>query len=330
MRILMISLDKNILDANSRVAERMRQYGQNDEIFIIIPATEKKSFDLSPSVHVFSTDGNKIAQFFRLRILGNKIIKEQKIGLITTQDPFFTGLVGWLLSKKSGLPWEVQVHGDFFGSNYYCRGIFKNRIKCFLSRFLIKRASGIRVVGERIKNSLLNMGIVAGKITVRPVFMDVDFIRSYQPRLNLHEKYSSYAKIFLVLSRLEPVKNISWLIDVFSQVIKTRSSYFLLIVGDGSERKELINKVKSLGLTKNIQFESWTGDPYSYLKTADCLLFPSLSEGYGLTVMEASAVDCPIIMTDVGVANYELKPEPKVKIVPVGDRDKFVQAILSV
>ena len=72
----MISLDKKILDSQSQVAGRMREYGKNDEIFIIIPDREIKTIDLSPSVRVFSTGGNKLAQFFRLKALGNKIIKE--------------------------------------------------------------------------------------------------------------------------------------------------------------------------------------------------------------------------------------------------------------
>jgi glycosyltransferase involved in cell wall biosynthesis len=75
--------------------------------------------------------------------------------------------------------------------------------------------------------------------------------------------------------------------------------------------------------------EKWTDDPFSYVKTADCVLFPSLSEGYGMVAMEAHAAGTPIIMTDVGVANYELPAGPKVIITPLDDRDKFIQAILQ-
>lgn len=329
-KILMISLDKNILDVNSRAAERMRRYGRHDEIFIIIPATEKKKLDLSSSVHVFSTGGNKLTQCFKLKFLGGKIIKEQKIDFITTQDPFFTGLVGWWLSRKNGVPWESQVHGDFFGSDHYRRGSFQNRIRYFLGKFLIKHADKIRVVGERVRGSLLKMEVAADKITVRPVFVNVNYIRNYQPRFNLREKYPDYEKIFLVLGRLDSIKNIVWLVNIFSEVVKQKPNYLLLIVGDGVEKNKLIKQMDRLSLEKNIKFEGWTDDPYSYLKTADCLLFPSLSEGYGLVAMEAMAADTPVIMSDVGVANYELKFGPEITIVPVGDKEGFVEAMLKI
>jgi glycosyltransferase involved in cell wall biosynthesis len=117
------------------------------------------------------------------------------------------------------------------------------------------------------------------------------------------------------------------LVDVFEGVVKQKN-HLLLIVGDGVELQKL--KAKSNKLQANVKFETWTNDPISYLKTADCLLFPSRSEGYGLVAMEASAVGTPIIMNSVGVANYELKPSEKVKILPINDKEKWIKAILEI
>lgn len=319
----MFSLDKKILDPNSRVAERMRQYGRNDEIFILIPASETKVFDLSPTVHVFSAGGSKLSQFFQIKKIGRKILLEHKIDLITTQDPFYIGLIGVWLKRKSGVPLEVQLHGDFFGSQYY------SSWKFFLGRWVVRRTDKVRAVGERVKQSVIRFGVAENKIMVRPVAIDTEKIKNYQPKCDLHEKYPNYEKIFLCLGRLDPVKNIVWLVDFWPEVLEQRPQCLLLIVGDGSEKIKLIKRVQKMGLNSNIKFEDWTGDPLSYLKTADCLLFPSLSEGYGLVTMEAAAAGTPVIMTDVGVANYELKPGSKVKIVSIGDRDKFIEAILK-
>ena len=46
--------------------------------------------------------------------------------------------------------------------------------------------------------------------------------------------------------------------------------------------------------------------------------------------MEAHAAGCPVIMNDVGVANYELKPSEKIKISPVNDKEAWIKAIKSV
>lgn len=313
MRQLMISLDKNILKRDSRVAQRMIEYGKVNELFVIIPSKEKESFDLSQAVHVRSTGGSKLTQFFRLVQIGKRLIKNKNIQEITSQDPFFTGFIGWRLSKKFKINLEVQVHGDFF-SGYY------NKQR--LAKFILKQAAVVRVVGERVKQSLVSFGISENKIIVRPIQNNINSIESYNSEINLHNKYPGYEKIFIVLGRLEPVKNILWLIDVFKEVVK-RKNYLLLIVGRGSEEEKIKCAVGS-----NIKLENWTENPYEYLKTADCVLFPSLSEGYGLVPMEAAVIGTPVIMNSVGVANFELKSSDKVKILQINETEKWIQEIL--
>lgn len=324
----MISLGKNILDSRSRAAGRMIDYGKENELFIIIPDAGKMKFDLSPAVHVETSGGCcKKSQFFKLKALGGKLIKEKNIKMVTAQDPFFAGLIGWMLAKKYKIIFEAQAHGDFYGSNYYKNlGLFW-RWRLRLGIFVLRRADKVRAVGERVKESLKKLGIAENKIVIKPVAAKVEDIKNYSPKLNLHDKYPEYKNIFLVLGRLEAVKNISWLIDVFKEAAPDG---LLLIVGNGAEGGFLKEKAARSGSKNNIKFESWTEDPFSYIKTADCVLFPSLSEGYGLVAMEAVAAGTPVIMNNVGVANYELRPSDKVKILPINDKQKWVEAILSI
>lgn len=330
MSQLMISLDKKILDKSSAVARRMIDCGQKQELFILIPDKNKINLDLSSSINIQSTGGVKFLQFFNLVILGRKLLKNHTIKEITTQDPFFTGLAGVILKFFTSKKLEVQLHGDFFSGDYYKKSGLGNFIKYYLGKFVLLRTNTIRVVGERIKNSLLKFGIEEDKIIVRPVKMDMEAIKIYQSKLNLHEKYPDYEKIFLLLGRFDPVKNILWLVNVFAEIVKEHQKYLLLIVGGGAERKNIENLIKEKHLENNIVIEDWTNDPVGYLKSADCLLFPSLSEGYGLVSMEASTVGLPVIMSDVGVAGYELEPSDKVKILPINDKEQWVQAILNI
>ena len=165
---------------------------------------------------------------------------------------------------------------------------------------------------------------------MKPIAVDEEKIKAYIPTIQLHEKYPGYEKIFLVLGRVEPVKNIAWLIDVFADVVKQKSNYVLLIVGSGSEEDTIRSQVTRYRLQENVKFEGWTNDPWSYLKTADCLLFPSLSEGYGLVVMEAIAAGTPVIMNNVGVAGYEMHGSDTVRIATVTQRYDWITRISHV
>lgn len=320
----MISLDKNILNPNSATAKRMVEYGKNDRLFIIIPNKKKIVVSLSPTAHAEMTGGNKIQQFWRLKKLGEKLIRENSIDEVTVQDPFFTGLVGFLLKKKFGIRLEAQMHGDFFGDYYR-----KKSFRLFLARYVMKNADTVRAVGGRVMQSLLNLGIPENKIILQPVAIDKEFIKNYRPKMNLHDKYPEYEKIFLVLGRLDPVKNIPWLVEIFAEVVKQKN-YLLLIVGSGQEESRIKRQIAKLKLEKNVKLENWINEPFDYLKTADGLLFPSLSEGYGLVPMEAVAAGIAVVMNDVGVANYELKPGEKVRIVLIADKGGWNKAILEI
>lgn len=327
----MLSLDEKILDKNSAVAQRMVGYGQINELFILIPNKQKIIFDLSPKIHVQSSGGSKFFQFFNLINLGRKLMRNNDMQEITAQDPFFIGLIGIILKFFTDKKLEIQLHGDFFSSDYYRKSGLGNLFRYWLAKLLvIKKADILRVVGERIEHSLLELGIDKSKILIKPIFVDKEKIENYSPKIDLHAKYLGCKKIFLFLGRLDPVKNVSWLVDVFVQVVKKNTDYLLLIVGDGPEKYNIMTRIEIVGLKDSIKMENWTMDPVSYIKTADCLLFPSLSEGYGLVAMEAHAAGTSVIMTDVGAANYELKSGPKVIIVPVGDKDKIEQAILKI
>jgi glycosyltransferase involved in cell wall biosynthesis len=77
-----------------------------------------------------------------------------------------------------------------------------------------------------------------------------------------------------------------------------------VIVGSGSELKNLKSRVLNLKLQDNVIFERWQDKEiiYSYYKTTDLFLITSDYEGYGLTIVEALASNLPVLSTDVGVA----------------------------
>jgi len=325
----MISLDRKIFDSTGGVAQRMIEYGKNEALEIIIPTRVYQKIALSDEVTVTGTGGNKAAQFFRLVLLGDRIIGKYHIKKITTQDPFFTGLAGWVLAIMSRAELEVQVHGDFYGSEYYKKGSAKERIQYHLGLFVIKRASRVRVVGERIKQSMRVMGVPEHTLTVAPLIMDGSIIKDHIPRNDAKKKYPGADAIFLFLGRLEPVKNVSWLIDVWAQVAVLKPGYRLLIVGDGSQKKMLMQKVADLVLERHVFFEAWTDDPIGYIKTVDCLLSPSRSEGYSSVIREAECAGTPIIMSAVGSAGYETKSGDTIRIISTDRKDAWIDAIAN-
>ena len=309
MNILMISTDVNILVSGSEANNRMKDYGTIfDELHILLLGSRLKDKIFS-NVFIYPMSRRK-ALFWHPKFLVN---------IVTAQDPFENGFIAYLLAKKIQIPLQLQIHTDFL-SPYFARESLINKIRIKIAEFLLPRAEKIRVVSERIKKTLIHDSrfiIHESKITVLPIFVDVEKIKNAPVVTNLHKKYPDHDFIILMASRLTREKNIQMAVEAMESIVERFPKTLLLIVGDGPEKSKIKSQISNLGLEKNIVIEAWTDDLTSYYKTADLFLLTSNYEGYGRTVVEAMAAGCPIAMTDVGLAGEFLKDNVSGLIVPV-------------
>ncbi|MDZ4227326.1 MAG: glycosyltransferase, partial [Patescibacteria group bacterium] len=97
-----------------------------------------------------------------------------KPDVVSVQDPFESGLVAWFIARRLRVPLHAQVHTDFL-SPEYARHSTLNRIRVCIARFVLPRASGVRVVSSRIADSLQAAGCKL-KIapSVLPIFADIE------------------------------------------------------------------------------------------------------------------------------------------------------------
>lgn len=103
----------------------------------------------------------------------------------------------------------------------------------------------------------------------------------------------------LYLGRLVKLKGVSSLIDAFSRVA-SEYDVILNIVGDGGERAKLEEQAKRLGIIDKVTFYGLQRDVISYLKQADIFVYPSRTEIFGISIVEAMAFGCICIANNVG------------------------------
>ncbi len=296
MKVLTIGLDKNALNFDSPTGKRLFEYAglvEKLDIIVLGSAGENKH---DKNLSVFTTSKNKIKSLLRAYKLGKDILGSGSGEyLISTQDPFFTGLIGYLLKIKLKKPIQMQIHIDLFGP-YFKNESLLNWISVFIAKKILPKADGIRVVSEKIKDDLVSFGISENKIFVLPVFTDVEKIINYPVKTNLHQKYPQFNFLMLIASRLVKQKNIDLAILSTKEIVSRYPKTGLLIVGSGPEEK----KFKKMSQNNpSIIFESWSDDLVSYFKTSDILLLPSFYEGFVRTAVEAMAAGCPVLMSNM-------------------------------
>ncbi|MBS4206748.1 glycosyltransferase [Bacillus sp. FJAT-50079] len=113
-----------------------------------------------------------------------------------------------------------------------------------------------------------------------------------------------------IIKLLEPVYGIKYLIDAFALIIDellqgqsdTTPKLKLLIVGHGSQRAELESRARYKGIHEYVDFYGAVPNDNvpSILNKIDIFCVPSLSESFGVAVIEASACGVPVVVSDVG------------------------------
>ncbi|MBO06304.1 MAG: glycosyltransferase [Candidatus Pacebacteria bacterium] len=330
MNILTIGSDRKIFDETSNVKKRVVDYGSLVNEYYVIVFTQKslglKIKQLSGNTWAIPTNSsNKWFYIWDAYKIGRKMAE---IDLVSSQDPFESGLAGFLISRFLKTKFQIQIHTDF--KNPYFKKSFLNKIRLILAGITLPKADLIRVVSTKIKKSLKDYKLKA-KITILPIFVDLEKNESKEALFDVHDRFPTFSKIILMTTRLEEEKRVSLALKVFKGLIKKHKDIALVIVGDGRERKNLVGESKKLGINKNVFFEGWRDDLISYYKTSDVLLSTSLYEGYGLSLIEASSLGLPVVTTDVGIAGDILINNTNALVCPVEDfgclRDSLTKLI---
>jgi glycosyltransferase involved in cell wall biosynthesis len=153
-----------------------------------------------------------------------------------------------------------------------------------------------------------------------------EFLMSVKPA---KEKGSQINLLFV--GRLVPYKCADVVIESIAKLDQAvQSKIRFTIVGDGSERNNLENRVKELNLTEIVSFAGWVNqsETLDYYRKADIFCFPSIREFGGAVVIEAMACGLPCIVANNGGIGEYVNEETGFKIEPIS-REYLTQELTS-
>ena len=106
------------------------------------------------------------------------------------------------------------------------------------------------------------------------------------------------------VGRLDPVKDHATLVRAFASIVR-RVQAVLIIAGDGPCRLDLERLVAALGIERHVHLLGERADVPVVLDAMDVFVLPSIAEGISNTLLEAMAMELPVVVTRVG-GNPEL------------------------
>lgn len=199
------------------------------------------------------------------------------------------------IAKKAGLKTIIHSHSTSNGNGV--SSIIKRALQYPLRFqadyfFGCSKEAGEWLFGKKIVNSP-KYHILKNAIDVEKYAFNMNDRIKCRKELDLGDKLT-----FIHVGRFHPAKNHLFLLKVFSEIHKRNPNTVLLLVGDGELRTGIEQRIKELDLKNDVLLlGSRTDIPY-VLHAADCFLFPSLWEGFGMVAVEAQAAGLPCVCSD--------------------------------
>lgn len=103
-------------------------------------------------------------------------------------------------------------------------------------------------------------------------------------------------------------KNHSFLIEVFREISLRRQNAWLVCCGTGPMKETVKETVRKLGLQNRVLFPGVVKNCNEYMMAMDAFVFPSIFEGFPISVIEAEASGVNVVMSDVITKEVDLTP----------------------
>ena len=246
---------------------------------------------------------------------------------------YHEALVASLAVRMARAPHFVIGHHYSDHIYYLTRGL-KQKALLRLEMFCNASASRIVVPTQGVASILTkDQGVPTSKVSVIPYGFD---LRHFQPssasiafelrkELGLVDKF-----VVLTCCRLSKEKGLDYLLRAIPELIARNERLVLLMIGGGPEEQRLRDLSQSLGLGQSVRFLGWRDDAIDWMATADLVVQPSLCESYCQVLVEALALNKPVVMTPVGIAPEVIGENERGRLVPPRDTRALVSAIVEV
>lgn len=201
-------------------------------------------------------------------------------------------------AKKAGVPVRIAHSHSTSNPKEWKKNLLKNALRPFSKKYATDYFACSELAGRYLFG---NKAFDAGKVKIIHNAIDVEKFK-YDPeaRKKLRKEIGIKDDDFVVghIGRFVEQKNHRFLIDIFAEVKKEKKNAKLVLVGQGPLREEIEEKVKNLGLEKDVFFLGQRNDTNKLYSVFDVFCLPSLYEGLGIVNIEAQASALFCVVSD--------------------------------
>lgn len=230
-----------------------------------------------------------------------KYLSLLKIDLIHVHSPFNMGMYGVSLARKRKIPCFTTFHSQF-KQNFY--NIFKNElIANWITNIILNVYNKSTLV---LTMNTFSSGILAEygykkKVEIIPNATDLEpreFNAEYEEEVL--KKYGINKEKFniLFIGRFVEVKNVYFILDVLSELVKINKDFNYVFLGYGPEQNHMSKIIKERGISDNVIITGKVDlieEKSILIKNSKMMFFPSVYDTDGIVKLECACYGVPTL-----------------------------------
>ncbi len=135
--------------------------------------------------------------------------------------------------------------------------------------------------------------------------------------------------VLINIGRITGAKGQDLLVTMLPSIVREVPAIRLLLVGEGTLRQALEDRVGAMGLSQHVSFLGWRHDVADLLRVSDIFVFSSRFEGCPLTVLEAMAAAKPIVSVDIPGLSRVVKDGVNGRLVAGREPESFARTVME-
>ncbi len=205
--------------------------------------------------------------------------------------------------RKPGLRTVVTIHGIEYEWLPAYENLLQRWYLPLSTKYAIHTASNVIAVSHFTKEQLINrLNALPDKIKVVHEGYSTPLPVSQINQKSVLKKFNLQPKSYILfIGTIQPRKNLERLIEAFS-LLKIENLKLVIAGKYGWSYQSILKTPDKLGITDKVTFTGYTNETEKYILLQNALVYvqPSITEGFGLPVLEAFAADIPVISSNGG------------------------------
>lgn len=286
-------VEKNLYNITNYLADKI------DKVTVITANNNKNNFNnkinlISPNKNTWNNCNRILKSFITIKLAFNYYISKPKhLTILSFNNNIFAIILAKLIRAKIIIRSNTSIQS--YLNNFFKKIIFK---------FFFSLADGVIVNSKEMKNEFKKILRINSTCIYNPIEKRGNIIEKSKKKIKINFFKKNHLNI-LNIGRLVKQKDHLTLIKSL-KFIDQSIKFKLLIIGDGEEKKRILELISKENLHKNVKIIGFKKNIYPYLKSADIFVLSSLNEGLPNVLIECLSLKKIVISTNCKTGPSEI------------------------